>query len=67
MSVKYRLRTLACCTILQMAAVIGVPMRPEKIQDLMRMLNEPKLASTNPDEDHRDDEPKTDKRAVQCR
>jgi hypothetical protein len=43
-----------------MAAVIGVPIRPEQIQDLMRVLNEPKIARTNPDESNRGDGPKTD-------
>ncbi|RPH72661.1 hypothetical protein EHM76_05795 [bacterium] len=60
MSVKSRLRTLACCGILEMAAVIGVPMRPEQIQDLMRTLNEPKIARTNPDDSNRGDGLKTD-------
>ena len=47
---RQRLRTLACCAMLQMGTLLGIPMRPEQIQDLMRTLNEPKLASTNPDD-----------------
>jgi hypothetical protein len=45
-----RLRTLACCGILQLGTLVGVPMRPEQVQDLMRTLNQPKLAQTDPDE-----------------
>jgi hypothetical protein len=33
-----------------MATVIGVPMRPEQIQDLMRTLNTPKVAHSSPDD-----------------
>ena len=29
---------------------MGVPMRPEQIQDLMRAMNVPKVAQTNPEE-----------------
>ena len=36
--------------MLQVGTLLGVPMRPEQIQDAMRMLNEPKLASMNPDD-----------------
>ena len=47
---RRRLRTVACCAMLQVGTLLGLPMRPEQIQDLMRMLNEPKLANTNPDD-----------------
>ena len=56
---KQRLRTFACCAILEMAALIGVPMRPEQVQDLMRTLNEPKIARTNPDDSNRGDKVRT--------
>jgi len=58
MSANHRLRTLACCAFLEVAALIGVPMRPEQIQDLMHTLNVPKIARTNPDESHRGDGPR---------
>ena len=51
MSLKRRLRTLACCGMLQVAAMFGMPMRPEQIQEFMQMLNESKLAHTLPSED----------------
>jgi hypothetical protein len=50
-SLKRRLRTLACCGMLQVAALFGMPMRPEQIQEFMRMLNESKLAHTLPSEE----------------
>lgn len=54
---KRRLRTLACCGILEVGALLGIPMRAEQIQELMRSLNEPKLAVTNPDESDTGDGP----------
>jgi len=51
MKIRERLRTLACCMILQLAATIGLPMRPEQVLDLMRVLNQPKVARTNPQDD----------------
>ena len=50
MSLKNRLRTIACCVVLQAATLIGVPMRPDQVQELMRSLNQPKLARTTPEE-----------------
>ena len=50
MPIRHRLRTIACCAMLQVGTLLGVPVRPEQVQDAMRMLNEPKLASVNPDD-----------------
>ena len=36
--------------MLQYAALVGSPMRPEEIQDLLRAMNRPKLAHVIPDE-----------------
>jgi hypothetical protein len=47
--VKSRLRTVLCCLALQVGALVGVPMRPEEIQELMQTLAQPTLARTNPD------------------
>ena len=66
MSYRTRLRTLACCALLQVAATIGVPMRPEQVQDLMRTLNEPKVARTNPDDQDRGDGSRTDDSPESC-
>lgn len=49
-SLKQRLRTLLCCVTLEVGTLIGVPMRPEQIQELMQTLNQPKIAQTTPDE-----------------
>ena len=55
MSIRNRIRTLACCIVLQAATLIGMPMRPEQVQELMRSLNQPKLARTTPQESRKDD------------
>jgi hypothetical protein len=41
--------------MLEFAALAGVPMRPEEIQELMRTTNQPKLAHVLPDESERGD------------
>lgn len=56
-SVKQRLRTLVCCVTLEVGTLLGVPMRPEQIQDLMQTLNQPQIAQTNPDESDNGDGP----------
>jgi hypothetical protein len=48
-SLKSRLRTLLCCTVLELGALTGVPMRPDEVKALMQTLAQPKLARTNPD------------------
>lgn len=55
MSLRNRLRTIACCVVLQAATLIGMPMRPEQVQELMHSLNQPKLARMTPEEKKRDD------------
>jgi hypothetical protein len=55
MSLARRLRTIACCAILELGTVIGIPMRPEQIQELMRSLNTPRTAHTTPEASHRGD------------
>jgi hypothetical protein len=35
--------------VLEIGALFGVPMRPEQIQEVMHIMNKPKLAQTNPD------------------
>ena len=57
MSFKHRLRTLLCCVVLEMGALIGVPMRPDKIQELMHLLNNPKIAQTDPEKNTDGDQP----------
>jgi hypothetical protein len=57
-SLKGCLRTLLCCVVLECGALAGVPMRPEEIVELMRTLNSPKIAQTNPEENPSGDRPK---------
>jgi hypothetical protein len=41
--------------MLESAALVGLPMRPEEIETLMRTMNQPKLAHVIPDESQRGD------------
>ena len=36
--------------MLEFAALLGLPMRPEEIEELMRTLNQPRVARTIPNE-----------------
>jgi hypothetical protein len=45
------------CVFLEFGSFAGLPMRPEQIEELMRMLNQPKLAHVLPDESERDGGP----------
>ena len=56
MRVRSRLRTILVCTMLEFAALTGLPMRPEEIEELMYTMNQPKLARTTPDESERSDD-----------
>ena len=53
MSLVERLRVLVVCLALEMGVIIGVPMRPEQIQALMRQMNQPHLADVLPLENER--------------
>ena len=44
MRLSSRLRTLLVCAVLEYAAMMGSPMRPDEIEELMRQMNQPKLA-----------------------
>ena len=57
MSLRRRLRTLACCGMLEVGALFGMPMRPEQIQEFMQSLNEPTVAHVLPSEDESGDPP----------
>jgi hypothetical protein len=48
-SLKSCMRTLLSCLVLELGAVIGVPMRPDEIFELMHTLAQPKLARISPD------------------
>ncbi len=56
MSLRHRLRTILVCLVLELSALIGMPMRPEEIVDLMQTMNTPKVVHTIPDEDNTGDD-----------
>jgi hypothetical protein len=56
MSLKKRLRTLCACVVLEMGVLLGVPVRVEQVEDLLRSLSQPKVARTDPQEADRDAE-----------
>jgi len=51
-----KLRVLLVCLTLQVGVVLGAPMRPEEIQDLMHQMNLPKVAHVLPSENDNGDE-----------
>ena len=61
MSVKNRLRVLVVCLLLQMGALSGVPMRPDKIEELLHQMNQPKMAHVVPEDDDEGDGPRSAK------
>jgi hypothetical protein len=57
MSIRHRLRTILVCMVLEWSTLVGVPMRPEEIVDLMQTMNTPRVVHTIPDEHDADDDP----------
>ena len=53
--VRQRLRTILVCGVLEFGALIGLPMRPREIEELMHTMNQPKIVHTVPDESGADD------------
>lgn len=51
MSLKQRLRVLLACAALEFGVLIGAPMRPDQIQELMRQMNQPTFAHVLRSED----------------
>ena len=56
MSIKRRLRVLFLCFPLLLGAGIGMPMRPEEIEELIHSTNQQTIASTIPGETETRDE-----------
>jgi hypothetical protein len=44
MRITARLRTILMCAMLEYAALMGAPMRPDEIEELLRTMNKPKIA-----------------------
>lgn len=51
MSIAARVRMLLTCGLLQFGAVLGVPMRPDEIRELLHRMQQPKVARSLPSED----------------
>ena len=51
LSLRKRLRVVFVCAFLQFGTLVGVPMRPEEIRDLMQQMNAPKIAHVLPSEE----------------
>jgi hypothetical protein len=56
-SLKKRLRVFLACAGLELGVLMGVPMRPDQIAELMHQMNQPTLAHALPSEDDAGDDP----------
>jgi hypothetical protein len=56
MRVPALLRTILVCSMLMFATLLGLPMRPEQIEELMHTMNQPKRAHVIPDENEKADQ-----------
>ena len=45
-----KLRVLFVCLVLETGVLLGVPMRPEEIQEVMHRMNQPKITHVLPSE-----------------
>ena len=52
---KTRLCKALVCVFLAMGSIMGMPMTPEQIAELMNLTNQPKIAMTIPQDDDKDD------------
>jgi len=52
---KARFLKAIVCVFLALGSVMGVPMDPEKIAELLSQMNQPKIAVTIPRDDDKDD------------
>jgi hypothetical protein len=55
---RSRLRVVLVCAALQMGVLSGVPMRPDEIRELMKQMNQPKMAHVLPGENGEGDDPR---------
>jgi hypothetical protein len=54
---RKKLRVLFVCAVLEWGVLVGAPMRPEEIEELMHQMNQPKLAQVLPAESDEGDGP----------
>ena len=57
MSLASKLRVLVVCVGLELGVLIGVPMRPDQIEELMHQMNQPKMAHQLPGKNDDGDAP----------
>ena len=60
MSKDYRLRKILLCAVLEMGALMGVPMRPEEIGNLLRITGPAQVRCSVPTGGGGPDDPTTD-------
>lgn len=53
---KRKLRALFLCLPLLVGSLLGAPMRPEQIEELMRAMNQQKISRTVADDNQNDDD-----------
>jgi len=53
---KSRLHAIFLCAVLEVGALSGVPMPPEKIRTLLESMNQPQLAHVLPADDENADD-----------
>ena len=46
-----KLRTVLACLILEAGVLMGVPVRAEQVEELLRSLSQPKIAQTDPEQE----------------
>lgn len=59
MSIEEKLRRLVLCGVLGWAALVGVPMKPKEIVELMHQMNVPQCTQTIPGQNENGDDPLT--------
>lgn len=52
---KARLCKALVCVGLALGSIMGMPMTPEQIADLLNLMNQPKIVMTIPKDDDKDD------------
>lgn len=57
MSIKEKFRRILVIAAIGLGLLTGAPMRPEEIEELMRQMNQPRIAHTLPDESDQGDDP----------
>ena len=55
MRLKKSLRTILTCALLQAGVLFGMPMRVEEVEELLRAMNQAKVAHTEEHEAPKDD------------